>query len=143
MSSADSSLTSSQLLSSSPDLKKTYRSAQRLFLERQLPESLSTLELIVTRERPGDEVAVNGDSIEPAPIASASKNWRIAVWSLYLALLDVIIKLGPEDGESAFGTRRWREIASKVRDGQVWAEVVQDGYHGIERDVDADVVINL
>lgn len=32
---------------------------------------------------------------------------------------------------------------SKVRDGDVWEEVVKNGYGGVEGDVDSDVVINL
>lgn len=32
---------------------------------------------------------------------------------------------------------------SKVRDGDVWEEVVSNGYGGVEGNVDSDVVINL
>jgi hypothetical protein len=65
------------------------------------------------------------------------------VWSLYLTILNAIVELEPEDGKQAFGTQEWRALVAKVRDGHVWEEVVQNGYRGVEGDVDADVVINL
>jgi hypothetical protein len=80
---------------------------------------------------------------EPAPVARASRNTRIKVWSLYLTILNAIIELDPDEGKEAFGTQEWRAICSQVREGQVWAEVVNNGYHGSEGDVDSDVVINL
>lgn len=51
--------------------------------------------------------------------------------------------MDPEEGKDAFGNQEWRALCSKVRDGQVWEEVVHNGYHGVEGDVDSDVVINL
>lgn len=51
--------------------------------------------------------------------------------------------MDPEEGKASFGTKEWRAICSKVRDGEIWEEVVRNGYHGIEGDVDSDVVINL
>lgn len=78
-----------------------------------------------------------------APIASASRSTRIKVWSLYLTLLNAIVDLGPDDGKNAFGSKEWRAMVAKVRDGTVWDDVVQKGYRGSEGNVDADVVINL
>lgn len=54
-----------------------------------------------------------------------------------------IVELGPEEGKDAFGSPEWRLLSNKVRDGEIWDEVVRNGYHGVEGDVDADVVINL
>lgn len=80
---------------------------------------------------------------EPAPVARASRSTRIKVWSLYLTILNAIIELDTDEGKDAFGTQDWRAICTKVREGEVWEEVVRNGYHSVEGDVDADVVINL
>lgn len=80
---------------------------------------------------------------EPTPVAKASRNTRVKVWSLYLTTLNAIVEMDPEEGKASFGTKEWRAICSKVRDGEIWEEVVRNGYHGIEGDVDSDVVINL
>jgi hypothetical protein len=76
-------------------------------------------------------------------VALASKTTRVKVWSLYLTILNAIVELEPEDGKEAFGSQEWRALCNKVRDSEVWEEVVRNGYHGVEGDVDADVVINL
>lgn len=65
------------------------------------------------------------------------------MWSLYLTILNAIVEMEPEEGKDAFGNQEWRALCSKVREGQVWEEVVHNGYHGVEGDVDSDVVINL
>jgi hypothetical protein len=65
------------------------------------------------------------------------------VWSLYLTILNAVVELDPDEGKQAFGSKEWRGLVSKVRDGDVWEEVVRDGYGGVEGDVDSDVVINL
>ena len=82
----------------------------------------------------------SGDS---APIAKASRTTRIKVWSLYLTILNAVLELDPEEGKQAFGSTEFRGLVSKVRDGDVWEEVVRNGYGGVEGDVDSDVVINL
>ena len=120
-------------------ISKIYKQASNLFLTRRLPEALSTLELVFTQ--PAEEAS--SERSNPAPIANASRSSRIKVWSLYLTLINAIIELGPDDGKATFGSKVWRNIADKARDGSVWEEVVQVGYHGIEENVDADVVINL
>ncbi|KAL2263058.1 hypothetical protein VTK26DRAFT_8422 [Humicola hyalothermophila] len=134
-----SSSTSSGRNSSSSHISKTYRQASTLFLTRRLPEALSTV-LPLVSPPPSDDP--NG-SFEPAPVARASRSSRIKVWSLYLTILNAILDLEPDEGKDAFGTQEWRALCHKVREGEVWEEVVRNGYHGTEGDVDADVVINL
>ena len=129
---------------SSP-IAKTYRQAAQLFLTRRFPEALSTIEPIITpppssEQQKGQE---NGHNPTLAPVASASRNTRIKVWSFYLTLLNSIVELGLEDGKHAFGSTRWRALAVKAREGSVWEDVVRDGYNGREGEVDAEVVCNL
>lgn len=62
---------------------------------------------------------------------------------MYLTILNAVLDLDPDEGKASFGSSEYRSLVGKVRDGQVWEEVVRDGYGGIEGDVDADVVINL
>ncbi|KAF2456473.1 hypothetical protein BDY21DRAFT_288017 [Lineolata rhizophorae] len=158
MLSSTSSLTSSAHLHphqngarASSQIAKTYRQAAQLFLTRRLPEALSTIEPVITPQSTpatvdeGNEYD-NASSMElvvPAPITSASKGTRIKVWSFYLTFLNAVVELGPEEGKHAFGSTRWKALVAKAREGAVWDEVVNVGYHGIEADVDADVVINL
>ncbi|KFX87213.1 hypothetical protein V495_08690 [Pseudogymnoascus sp. VKM F-4514 (FW-929)] len=151
--SGSSSLSSSQLLSASmasstssrhgsSQISKIYRQSSTLFLTRRLPESLSTILPVITAPTTTDS---NGNTsvVDQAPIAKSSRTTRIKVWSLYLTILNAIVELDGEEGKAAFGTQEWRNLVTKVRDGIVWEEVVQNGYRGIEGDVDADVVINL
>lgn len=65
------------------------------------------------------------------------------MWTLYIAILNAIVALEPDEGKEALGSQEWRSICAKVRDGDIWEEVVTNGYHGVEGDVDSDVVINL
>lgn len=90
-----------------------------------------------------DEDTVTDNSGETAPIAKASRTTRIKVWSLYLTILNAVLELDPEEGKQAFGSSEYRGLVSKVREGEVWEEVVTNGYSGVEGDVDSDVVINL
>lgn len=60
-----------------------------------------------------------------------------------MTILNAIVELDSDEGKQAFGGADWRALVAKVRDGDVWEEVVRDGYEGIEGSVDADVVINL
>ena len=152
LSSSKDSLSSSQLLSASmsstassrhgSQISKIYRQSSTLFLTRRLPESLSTLLPVITSPATTDANG-NTSKIGEAPIAAASRTTRIKVWSLYLTILNAIVELGPEDGKAAFGTAEWRLLVSKVREGGFWEEVVQNGYRGVEGNVDADVIINL
>ncbi|TGO36831.1 hypothetical protein BHYA_0113g00040 [Botrytis hyacinthi] len=146
ISSSHSSLSNS--LSSSrhtSQISKTYRQASTLFLTRRLPESLSTILPVITPSSPSDAENANPDDPAKslAPISRASRTTRIKVWSLYLTILNAILELDPAEGKQAFGTSQFRALVAKVRDGEVWEEVVKNGYHGIEGDVDSDVVINL
>jgi hypothetical protein len=104
-----------------------------------LPEALSTVLPLVTPPESDDPEA----PFEPAPVARASRSSRIKVWSLYLTVLNAILELDTDEGKDTFGTQEWRALCHKVREGEVWEEVVRNGYHGVEGDVDADVVINL
>ncbi|KAI5863167.1 hypothetical protein GGS23DRAFT_568553 [Durotheca rogersii] len=141
LSNSISSLTSSPASRPSPsNISRTYRQAAQLFLTRRLPEALSTVLPLIT---PSTENADANGLTEPAPVARASRSTRIKVWSLYLTVLNAILELEPDEGKDAFGAQEWRALGKKVRDGDVWEEVVQSGYHGVEGEVDADVVINL
>ncbi|GKU02737.1 peroxin 26 [Fusarium langsethiae] len=131
-----SSLAASPSTRHPSQISKSYRQASTLFLTRRLPEALTTLLPLIT---PPDHV----DDGEPAPVARASRTTRIKVWSLYLTILNGIVELEPEEGKDAFGNQEWRALCTKVRDGEIWDEVVANGYHGVEGDVDSDVVINL
>lgn len=142
LSSSQSSLSSSRHTS---QISKTYRQASTLFLTRRLPESLSTILPVITPSSSSDIENTNPDDHAKslAPISKASRTTRIKVWSLYLTILNAILELDPAEGKQAFGTSLFRALVAKVRDGEVWEEIVKNGYHGIEGDVDADVVINL
>ncbi|PQE27739.1 peroxin 26 protein [Rutstroemia sp. NJR-2017a BVV2] len=124
-------------------ISKTYRQASTLFLTRRLPESLSTVLPVITPPSDTDTESANDPANSLAPVAKASRTTRIKVWSLYLTILNAILELDPAEGKQAFGTSQFRALVAKVRDGEVWEEVVKNGYQGIEGDVDADVVINL
>lgn len=139
LSSSISSLSSVSQRHSPNSTSKAYRQASTLFLTRRLPEALSTVLPLVTPPPPEHE----GAAAEPAVVARSSRTTRVKVWSLYLTILNAIVELEPEEGKDAFGAQEWRSLCSKVRDGGVWEEVVQNGYHGVEGDVDSDVVINL
>ncbi|KAF4121312.1 Peroxin 26 [Geosmithia morbida] len=123
------------------NISKTYRQASTLFLTRRLPEALSTVLPLVTPPEPTTDE--NDDDGDPAPVAQASRSTRIKVWSLYLTILNAIVELEPDEGKDAFGSQEWRSLCNSVRDGLIWDEVVRNGYHGVEADVDSDVVINL
>ncbi|CAM1505477.1 Fc.00g111140.m01.CDS01 [Cosmosporella sp. VM-42] len=136
LTSSISSLSSSTASRHPSHISKTYRQASTLFLTRRLPEALTTLLPLITTPEPVDDG-------EPAPVARASRTTRIKVWSLYLTILNAIIELEPDEGKDAFGTQEWKSLCNKVRDGEIWDEVVRNGYHGVDGDVDSDVVINL
>lgn len=151
---ARGTLSSSQLLSSSississatssrqasSQISKIYRQSSTLFLTRRLPESLSTILPVI---QPPLADGTSESSGEAAPIVRASRSTRIKVWSLYLTILNAVLELDPDEGKISFGSSEYRVLVNKVRDGEVWEEVVQNGYGGIEGDVDAEVVINL
>ncbi|KAK8058890.1 hypothetical protein PG994_009338 [Apiospora phragmitis] len=128
---------------SSSHISKTYRQSSQLFLTRRLPEALSTILPLVTPPAGLGESAETKAENEPAPVAQASRTTRIKVWSLYLTILNGILELDPDEGKDSFGTQEYRALCHKVREGDIWEEVIRNGYHGIEGNVDSDVVINL
>ncbi|TVY26944.1 hypothetical protein LHYA1_G005073 [Lachnellula hyalina] len=137
LTSSISSLSSSSARHTSSQISKIYRQSSTLFLTRRLPESLSTIHPVITPPNLEDSPS------DLAPVAKASRTTRIKVWSLYLTILNAIVELDPDEGKQAFGSSDWRALVSKVREGDVWEEVVKNGYGGVEGDVDSDVVINL
>ncbi|KAH7419619.1 peroxin 26 [Cadophora sp. MPI-SDFR-AT-0126] len=139
LTSSISSLNSTSSRQATSQISKIYRQSSTLFLTRRLPESLSTIIPVITPP-PTDDT--NADP-EPSPISKAGKTTRVKVWSLYLTILNAVVELDPDEGKQAFGSSEWRGLVTKVRDGEVWEEVVKNGYGGVEGDVDSDVVINL
>ncbi len=138
LSSSHASLNQSSKKASS-EISKIYKHASQLFLTRRLLEAYEALQPVVTppgRTQPDE-------SPGPAPIGTATTSQRIKVWSLYGTLLNAIVDLGSEDGKQMFGSRGWSSIEHRVRNGDVWEQVVQDGYQGREGAVDAEVVYNL
>lgn len=121
-------------------ISKIYRQSSTLFLTRRLPESLSTILPVITPVTFEEHGVAHFDA---APILKASRTTRIKVWSLYLTILNAVVELDPDEGKDAFGSKEWRSLVTKVREGDVWEEVVKNGYGGVEGDVDSDVVINL
>lgn len=87
----------------------------------------------------------NGEQDAPflAPIANATPSQRIKVWSLYVTLMNAIVDLGNDEGKRDFGQKEYRALVTKVREGEIWEQVVRDGYNGREGSVDAEVVYNL
>jgi len=135
-------------------IAKTYRHAAQLYLTRRLAEALDAVEPVVVpsvvppeqykqNNNQANGVSTEGDASQAAPVAASSRGTRVKVWSFYLTLLNAIIELGPEEGKLTFGSAKWKALASKARDGSIWAEVVTHGYGGSEADVDGEVVANL
>ncbi|KAH8801490.1 peroxin 26 [Xylogone sp. PMI_703] len=139
ISSSVSVISTSSRHSSSSTITKIYRQSSTLFLTRRLPEALTTILPVIT---PQSTESPEG-ATEPAPILTASRTTRVKVWSLYLTVLNAIVELDPDEGKQAFGSQEWRALVNKVREGEVWEEVVKYGYGGVEGNVDPDVVINL
>lgn len=135
----------------SSEISKTYKHASQLYLTRRLVECYDTLQSVVRPaatengegriydQSPGEDES----SRLRAPIAAASTSYRIKTWVLYTTLLSAIIELGEEEGKKGFGTKRYREIVRCVQTGDIWEQVVRNGYAGREGAVDAEVVYNL
>lgn len=137
---------------SSAQASKTYKQASTFFLTRRLREAYTTLTPLITSIE--DDVDTrNGFSSDPeanaasaTPIATAPRSLRIKVWSLYISLLDEIVKLGAEEGKAVFGGAAWRSLYAKTQGEKglgIWEEIVRRGYGGREGDVDGEVVVNL
>lgn len=150
-----SSLANSQHLSSSvsarspstrlsSEISKAYKNASQLFLTRRFPEALSVLEPAISPLRQPNYPKDNEEDLRAeAPIATSTRTQRIKVWVLYLTLLNEIVDLGQDEGKRCFGQKRYGEIVSHVRNGDIWETTVRDGYGGKEGSVDAEVVYNL
>ncbi|OAP64086.1 hypothetical protein AYL99_00058 [Fonsecaea erecta] len=138
LSSSISSLNQSSKRTSS-EISKIYKHASQLFLTRRLLEAYEALQPVITppsQKRPGDSPAL-------APIATATTSQRIKIWSLYVTLLNSIVDLGYEEGKQLFGSKEYKDIVRHVQNGEIWEQVVKDGYQGREGSVDAEVVYNL
>ncbi|OQU99244.1 hypothetical protein CLAIMM_04906 [Cladophialophora immunda] len=138
LSSSISSLNQSSKRTSS-EISKIYKHASQLFLTRRLLEAYEALQPVITppsQKRPDESPAL-------APIATATTSQRIKIWSLYVTVLNSIVDLGYEEGKQIFGSREYKEIVRRVQHGEVWEQVVKDGYQGREGSVDAEVVYNL
>lgn len=133
---------------STSEISKTYKHASQLYLTRRLFECYKALQPVI-RPTPkadghnGHISASDDDSIPSTRIASASTSQRIKIWSLYATLLNAIVDLGDEEGKQDFGNKLYREIVRNVQSGEVWEQIVKDGYMGREASVDAEVVYNL
>lgn len=138
LSSSQASLNQSSKRTSS-EISKIYKHASQLFLTRRLLEAYEALQPIVTppgKKRPDDSPA-------QAPVATATTSQRIKIWSLYVTLLNSIVDAGYEEGGNIFGHKSYGDIVRNVRNGNIWDQVVKDGYQGREGSVDAEVVYNL
>ena len=155
MSTANQSLSNSEYLSSSQssfgpskkastEISKSYKQASQLFLTRRLSEALAVLQPVITPPVQSNGSA-NGEQETPflAPIAAAAQTQRVKIWSLYVTLMNAIVDLGIDEGKHDFGQKEYKAIVAKVRDGEIWEQVVRDGYNGREGSVDAEVVYNL
>ena len=131
------------LLRGANSISKIYKQAQTLFLTRQLPEALQVIEPLITADTRDADSRAESPWSSCAPIASATKKARVKVWNLYLALVNAIIELGPDEGKSQLGNAKWRALASRAQDGTIWEDVVQAGYNGVESAVDLGVVVKL
>lgn len=135
----------------SSEISKTYKHASQLYLTRRLVECYDTLQSVVKSTATENGEARTSDLSQSedesnrhrAPIAAASTSYRIKTWVLYTTLLSAIIELGDEEGRQIFGAKRYREIVRCVQTGDIWEQVVRDGYTGRESVVDAEVVYNL
>lgn len=124
---------------------KAYKQATQLYLTKRFREALEILEPIVTPQPASPSPQSHNVAVEArsAPVTQSNKGTRTKVWVFYLSLLNAIIELGPEEGRSALGSAKWRQVLAKAQEGSVWEDVVQHGYGGNEGDVDPDVVLNL
>jgi len=142
LSSSHSSLGPSK--KSSSEISKTYKHASQLFLTRRLAEAYEALQPVVKPPSPTNgHSGSEDDSPALAPIATATTSQRIKIWSLYVTLLNSIADLGDDEGKQYFGPKEYRDIVKLVQSGEIWEQVVRDGYRGREGSLDAEVVYNL
>lgn len=141
LSSSQSSLNQPKRASS--EISKTYKHASQLYLTRRLAESYSALQPVISTAQNQDDSTQSSDEPVLAPIALAGTSHRIKIWSLYITLLNAVVELGSEEGKRDFGSKEYSSIVRKVQSGDIWDQVVNDGYQGREGSVDAEVVYNL
>jgi hypothetical protein len=142
LSSSHSSLNASKKASS--EISKIYKHASQLYLTRRLAEAYEVLQSVIAppaSQQNGHAEHDEGPVL--APIATATTSQRIKTWSLYAALLNAAIDLGSEEGAREFGQQQYRKLLKLVQNGDVWEQVVQNGYRGREDSVDAEVVYNI
>ena len=60
-----------------------------------------------------------------------------------MTILNAVLDMEPDEGKDTFGSHEYRALCAKAKNGGVWEDVIQNGYHGVEGNVDSDVVINL
>lgn len=128
----------------SSEISRVYKSASQLYLTRRLAESYEALQPVIHAPKKSQNDRSNDE--EPtalAPVALATTSQRIKIWSLYVTLLNSIVELGLDEGRRDFGSKEYGTIVRNVQSGEIWEEVVRDGYQGREGSVDAEVVYNL
>lgn len=133
---------------STSEISKTYKHASQLYLTRRLFECYEAIQPVIhppatDGKRSGNISQSEDESAPRAPIALASTSQRIKIWSLYATLLNTVIELGDDEGKRDFGNKLYRDLVRSVQSGEVWEQIVRDGYMGREANVDAEVVYNL
>ena len=121
----------------------TFRQASSYYVTHRLCEAIAVLEQLLFPADPAKDTGAGHELQGRDVIATIPRKPRIKIWSLYITVLDAAIKLGSDGAKDAVGFQRWQELTSKVRDGQIWDDVVQRGYTGNDAAVDPDVVLNL
>lgn len=121
----------------------TFRQASSFYVTHRLCEALTVLEQLLFSANPSKDTEAGHGSQEGDAIATIPRKLRVKIWSLYITVLDATIKLGSDVAKGAVGVQRWQELTAKVRDGQIWDDVVKRGYSGNYAAVDPEVVLNL
>lgn len=124
-------------------LSRAYRQASTFFITRRLREALSVLEPLLFPGRSRHDHEPGNGSTDSGPLVNAPRKLHIKLWNLYIAVLDATLGLGPDNGKQTVGETQWRNLTHKIRNGEIWGDVVRHGYDGDEKSVDADVVANL
>lgn len=127
-----------------PNVARLYKQAFQLFITRRTQEAWEVLQPIILPPHLHDHTDPNTEDHDArAPVATASKNARIKVWNLYISIINAALGVASAEGKREFGAAVWTRLASSVKEGQIWEDVVQYGYGGHEATVDAEVVASL
>ncbi|KAL8824171.1 MAG: hypothetical protein Q9191_005243, partial [Dirinaria sp. TL-2023a] len=121
-------------------ISKLLTQAKNLYSTKQFVQAYTALQRLITRPHDKDQESPKTESAGSAPIAKAKCSLRIKVWCLYLSVLSEIIDSEPIDFRSAFGGGEYDSLKSKIVNGSVWEQVIQDGYEGDLGSVDGAVV---